>query len=38
MKNGQVNTKMILNIPHYTAPEIFKVDFHFIISILHFFF
>lgn len=25
LKNGLVNTKLIVNIPHYTAPEIFKV-------------
>lgn len=24
-KNGQVSSKLMLNNPHYTAPEIFKV-------------
>lgn len=24
-KNGLVNSKLIVNVPHYTAPEIYKV-------------
>lgn len=29
LKNGLVNNKIILNIPHYTAPEVFKVSSYF---------